>query len=155
MITLHSLETAAKPFIQNMMVLSFSCAAVSRASRQALTRDSCKSPNTQWKMPSERKRDREVNRERKKERSQEKKEGKKLTINICHQLELLTSLHIIIHTPSPPPTHTHTHNLRVVGRSCPCVTMFSPSRHCLERQSSSSSSLPPAFNSWYSTVCVR
>ena len=32
---------------------SFSCAAVSRASRQALTSDSCKSPNTQWKMPSE------------------------------------------------------------------------------------------------------
>ena len=47
----------------------------------------------------------EVNRERKKERSQEKTEGKKLTINICHQLELLTSLHIIIH----PPSHTHTH----------------------------------------------
>ena len=94
--------------------------------------------------------------ERRGKRSQEKKEGKKLTINICHQLELLTSLHIIIHTPSPPPPpHTHTHNLRVVGRSCPCVTMFSPSLHCLERQSSSSSSLPPAFNSWYSTVCVR
>ena len=80
---LHSLETAAKPFIQKTMVLSFSCAAVSRASRQALTRDSCKSPNTQWKIPSEGKRDKgeEVNRER--------KEGKKLTLNICHQLELL------------------------------------------------------------------
>jgi len=36
MFTLHSLETAAKPFIQKTMVLSFSCAAVSSASRQAL-----------------------------------------------------------------------------------------------------------------------
>ena len=53
MITLHSLETAAKPSNQKTMVLSFSCAAVSKAPRQQLNRDSCKSPNTQWKMPSE------------------------------------------------------------------------------------------------------
>ena len=121
MITLHSLETAAKPFIQKTMVLSFSCAAVSRASRQALTRDSCKSPNTQWKMPSEEKRDggEEVNRER--------KEGKKLTINICHQLELLTSLHIIIHTSPPPPTHTHTHTQPTCSRKVMslCDNVFS------------------------------
>ena len=54
-ITLHSPETAAKPSNQKTMVLSFSCAAVSRAPQQQLNRDSCKSPNTQWKMPSEEK----------------------------------------------------------------------------------------------------
>ena len=54
-ITLHSPETAAKPSNQKTMVLSFSSAAVSRAPRQQLNRDSCKSPNTQWKIPSEEK----------------------------------------------------------------------------------------------------
>ena len=81
MITLHSLETAAKPSIQKTMVLSFSCAAVSRASRQALNSDSCKSPNTQWKMPSEEKRDGEEGGER---RGVKRNEGKKLTINKCN-----------------------------------------------------------------------
>ena len=127
-ITLHSLETAANLFIQKTMVLSFSCAAVSRASRQALTRDSCKSPTTQWKIPSEGKRDREeeVKGERKKEKSQEKKEGKKLTINICHQLELYFTTH---HHPPPPPTHTHTHTQLTCGRKVMslCNNVFSQS----------------------------
>ena len=83
MITLHSLETAAKPFIQKTMVLSFSCAAVSRASRQALTRDSFKSPNTQWKIPSEEKRDKGVRGDKRGGKGEEwSKERKKLKINI-------------------------------------------------------------------------
>ena len=57
---------------------SVSGAAVSSASRQALTRDSCKSSNTQWKMPSEEKRGREeeVKREWKKEKELREKREK-------------------------------------------------------------------------------
>ena len=173
MIALHSLETAAKPSSQKTMVLSFSCAAVSKAPRQQLNRDSCKSPNTQWKMPSEEKGargrgkrgrvrgGRGGGRQRERGRVRGRKAEKKLMMITCHQLELYFPPHH--HHPSPSPltipphhrpshTHTHTHNIREVGRLCPCVTMFSPSRHCLERQSSSSSSLPPAFSNWYSTV---
>ena len=53
---------------------------MSRASRQALTSDSCKSPNTQWKMPSEEKRDGKTGEvKRKKERGKRREEkGKEL-----------------------------------------------------------------------------
>ena len=91
-IVLHSLETVAKLSNQKTMISSFSCAAVSRAPRQQLNRDSCKSPNTQWKMPSEEKGGREE--EEKEEEWREKAEK-----NTCHQLEL----YVLTHHPH----HTH------------------------------------------------
>ena len=106
-ITLHSLETAANPFIQKTMVLSPvpQCPGLlDKHSPETLA-----SLQTHSGRCLVRRRETGGRGERRGKRSQEKKEGKKLTINICHQLELLTSLHIIIHTPSPPPPHTHTH----------------------------------------------